>query len=71
MAKLVVPKMPTFKQGDSMLVRRQIFFDWCQDCQRVNQLHMLPLGVKKRWWQLLKSEHPFTRKVSMEGIKQN
>ena len=54
-----------------MLTRRQVFFDWCQGCQRVNQLRMPPLGVHKRWWQLFKSEHPFTRKVSMEGIKKS
>lgn len=60
--------MPPYKSSDSMQVRRQVFFDWCQAVQK-NSRYMLPLGMKKRWWMLFKSEHPFTSRVSMEGIK--
>ena len=44
-----------FKKGMPETVRRQMFFDWCQAVQKANR-HMLPLGVEKRWWHLLKSD---------------
>lgn len=42
--------------------RLEAYFQWCEKSQQANPSFMLPLGVKKRWWHLLKSEHPFTTK---------
>lgn len=40
--------------------RAQAFYEHCEEHVRVNPGTMLPLGVKKRWWHVFKTEHPFT-----------
>lgn len=63
----VVPMEPVSKSAGEK-VRKKMFFDHCEKMQRANPHILLPLGVKKRWWQFTKTEHPFTSVINKVDI---
>lgn len=61
-----IPKMARVPDGASVDVREKMFWDHMDAIVRWNPNGFLPIGVKKRWWHILKTEHPRTRELEIK-----
>ena len=46
--------------------RRRAYWEYVDLCVATNPAWFLPVGVKKRWWHLLKVEHPETSRSRLD-----
>lgn len=56
----VYPEMKPVPKGAGFEVRKQMYLDYVEELVRLNPDRFLPLGMRRRWWNL-KREHPLTR----------
>lgn len=47
--------------------KREAYIRYCVLLAELNPSRFLPVGVKKRWWHLFKTEHPLTRIRTVQG----
>jgi hypothetical protein len=58
MVQPIVPIKPLPKDATPEQ-RLQAFYEYCEAHRCRFPYHLLPPGVKKKWWQVFSKEHPF------------
>jgi len=58
-----LPVIEQITSNSSKQERQDAFIRYCQKIVDLYPNRFLPIGVKRRWWNLLKLEHPFTRLI--------
>lgn len=60
MARMILPPVEPIPNNVTQRQREEMFVAYCRLLVRMNPGAFLPQGVKRRWWNFGKLEHPLT-----------